>query len=279
MSKKVSDETLLAEYERLQSVWKVGEAVGLCGQRVHERLVKLGAMNHINVFTEEDAEYLKARYVLYRDAGQLQTLADEMGRTKQFICRQARELGLTDNHYGKPPKFAWDKVPAYVAQPIWDEFKKSRDGVMNYCKRKHYNSQSFIDCMRRNFPDEYQTVVDAKKPKSKAYQRGRDFEYRVKKDMEKHGYLVLRSPASKSPVDLYCITMGGLVFIQCKLHGVIGVDEWNAFYDVAESVNAIPVLAEKSDSGAIIYSRATARKDHSRRRQPKEPWQPPEGNN
>lgn len=275
MAKKVSDETLLAEYERLQSVWKVGEAVGMCGQSVHERLTKLGAMNHINVFTADDADYLKARYVIYRDAGQLQTLADEMGRTKQFICRQARELGLTDVHSGKGSKFAWDKVPDYVAQPIWDEFKKSRDGVNNFCKRKHYNIQSFVDCMRRNFPDEYQTVVDAKKPKGKAYQRGRDFEYRVKKDMEKRGYLVLRSPASKSPVDLYCIKQSGLVFIQCKLHGQIGVPEWNAFFNLCKSVGALPILAE-TDSGKILYSEVLKEKDGSRRKQPKREWLPPD---
>ena len=276
MPKKVDDATLLAEYKRLQSVWKVGESVGMCGQSVHERLVKLGAINHINVFTADDAEYLKARYVLYRDAGQLQTLADEMGRTKPFICRQAREMGLTDIHASKgTQKFGWDTVPIYVATPIWEEFKRSRDGVTAFCRRKHYNIQSFVDCMRRNFPDEYQVVVDAKKPKGKAYQRGRDFEYRVKKDMEKRGYLVLRSPASKSPVDLYCIKRNGLVFIQCKLHGQIGVDEWNEFYRLCESVKAAPILAE-TQSGKIIYSEVYAKKDGTKKRQPKRDWEPPE---
>lgn len=274
MRKKVTDETLLTEYERLHSVWKVGESVGMSGQHVHERLKKYGVVKPINVFTDEDAEYLRARYVVYRDAGMLQTLADEMGRTKQFICRQAGKLGLTDVHSGKGKKFEWDKVPKCVAAPIWEDFKKSRDGVTAYCKRKHYNIQSFVDCMSRNFPDEYQTVVDSKKAKGKAYQRGRDFEYRVKRDMESRGYMVLRSPASKSKVDLYCIKLGELVFIQCKLHGQIGVSEWNEFLELCTSVGALPILAETKDR-AILYSEVVAPKDGSNKPQPKRVWEPP----
>lgn len=114
-----------------------------------------------------------------------------------------------------------------------------------------------------------------KSPQAKAYQRGRNFEYRVKKDMEKRGYLVLRSPASKSPVDLYCIKRGELVFIQCKLRGQIGVPEWNEFFTLSKSVEALPILAENV-SGKILYSEAIKEKDGSRRKQPKREWLPPE---
>ncbi len=51
-----------------------------------------------------------------------------------------------------------------------------------------------------------------------AYTRGREFEYRTKKHLEALGYFVLRSPASKSPVDL--IALGEDVkLVQCKLSG------------------------------------------------------------
>ena len=49
--------------------------------------------NHL--FTEEDKSILKEKYLDYRSRGELQKLADELGRTKQFICRKAKELGLT----------------------------------------------------------------------------------------------------------------------------------------------------------------------------------------
>lgn len=115
----------------------------------------------------------------------------------------------------------------------------------------------------------------AKSPQAQAYKRGRNFEYRVKKDMEKRGYLVLRSPASKSPVDLYCIKRNELVFIQCKLHGQIGVSEWNAFFNLSQSVGALPILAE-NESGKILYSEVLKEKDGSRRKQPKREWLPPD---
>ena len=115
----------------------------------------------------------------------------------------------------------------------------------------------------------------AKTPQAKAYQRGRNFEYRVKKDMEKRGYLVLRSPASKSPVDLYCMKKNELVFIQCKLNGVIGVTEWNTFFDYSKYVGALPILAENV-KGKILYSEAIEKKDGSHRKQPKREWLPPD---
>ena len=49
--------------------------------------------NHL--FTSEDKAVLMEKYSDYRSRGELQKLADELGRTKQFICRKAKELGLT----------------------------------------------------------------------------------------------------------------------------------------------------------------------------------------
>lgn len=40
--KRISDEQLLESYKRTGSVWKTAKDVGMCGQSVHERLVKIG---------------------------------------------------------------------------------------------------------------------------------------------------------------------------------------------------------------------------------------------
>ena len=98
-----------------------------------------------------------------------------------------------------------------------------------------------------------------------AYKRGRQFEYRVKKDMGERGYMVLRSPASKSKVDLYCMRKGELVFIQCKLHGQIGVEEWNEFLKTCKKVDARPIIAE-NQNGKILYSEIFTEKDGTKRR-------------
>lgn len=93
---KVPIEVLIESYQRLRNVWKVAEEVGLCGQSVQERLVRMGIMRNNPHFTNEEKERLLRDYTNYLLEGKLQQLADEMGRTKPFICRKARLFGLTD---------------------------------------------------------------------------------------------------------------------------------------------------------------------------------------
>lgn len=273
-SKKATDEQVIESYQRTHSVWKAAEELGMCGQSVHERLQKLGVDTSQNVFTKEDEKYLAERYVVYRDAGQLQVLADEMGRTKAFICRQAGRMGLTDPKSKQPTRAkVWATAPDAVLIPIWERFKRSRKTMGAYCKANHYNVQSFVDAMRRAFPDEYDDVIDSKQPKRTHYAAGRDFEYYVRDKFKGAGYVALRSPASKSPADLYCIKVGEVVFVQCKLHGAISPDEWNEFLDYSKSVGATPIVAMRGpgDRGAV-YMRIVGRK--SGRRTQRQPWVP-----
>jgi hypothetical protein len=93
---KVASEILIESYSRLNNVWLVGDEVGLCGQSVHERLVKLKAIVPMNYFTDKDKERLRNDYSKYLLEGNLELLATEMNRTKAFICRKAKQLGLTD---------------------------------------------------------------------------------------------------------------------------------------------------------------------------------------
>ena len=93
---KVSDDALIECYSRLKSVWKVAKEVGICGQTVYERLSSRGVQVAINVFTDDDKFFLIEHYKNYLLEGKLQQLAVKMGRTKQFICRKAKTLGLTD---------------------------------------------------------------------------------------------------------------------------------------------------------------------------------------
>lgn len=95
-SKKASDCEIISAYNNLNNVWKVAELFNMCGQSVHSRLTRLGVINKMNVFSEKDKKILIDKYVEHRDKGEIETLAKELGRTKQFICRQANKLGLTN---------------------------------------------------------------------------------------------------------------------------------------------------------------------------------------
>lgn len=87
---------LAAAYGITPNVWRVAEQFGMCGQSVHERLAKAGIVNTMRKFTNAERMILLEKYAIHADARTLDVLAAEMGRTKPFICRQARDLNLTD---------------------------------------------------------------------------------------------------------------------------------------------------------------------------------------
>lgn len=97
-NQKATDQQILDAYNEVHNVWKAGELLGMCGQSVHERLKRLGVNLNNRPFTENDFLILKEFYTtheLKRGSGELQEIADKLGRTKQFISRKAKQLGLT----------------------------------------------------------------------------------------------------------------------------------------------------------------------------------------
>ena len=60
--KKVSDNIIISEYKRLGNLWKVAESVGLCGQSVHERLIKLGIERNLKHLTEYELKTVRDYY-------------------------------------------------------------------------------------------------------------------------------------------------------------------------------------------------------------------------
>lgn len=136
-NKKVPDEVIIEAYNRIGNVWKVAEEVGLCGQSVHERVKRLGLKTNNPHFTDNDVERLKSDYLKYLLDGNLQGLADEMGRTKQFICRQAGKLGLTDLSRGK--KCIKGFKPS-ISKGHWD----SREHPKGFMGKKHNDETKAI---------------------------------------------------------------------------------------------------------------------------------------
>lgn len=93
--KGIKESVLVEKYNELHSVWKVGEYFGIKGQCVHSFLTRIGKIKKMRVFTSEEKDRLLREYLYYRDRGELKILAKEMGRTEQYLSRQARALGLT----------------------------------------------------------------------------------------------------------------------------------------------------------------------------------------
>jgi hypothetical protein len=269
--KRVSDDALVESYRRTGNVHKTGREVGLAGGTVHERLVRLGIERSANPFVDAERDRLRAEYRIFSESGKLDALAQSMGRSKTTICTEAKKLGLTQRAgqrrlwHGK-----WKYMSESAAAALFDHFKASSLGLGRYCKEYALDDLGFSRTMQQFFPDEWDHTIEAKAPRQTKYRYGRAFEYRVRDDMRKLGYFVLRSPRSGSPIDLVAIRRGEVVFIQCKTGGVLGPAEWNEFYNLSVSVGALPLMAERSGFRGVTYWRLIGTKDGTKKPQPKE---------
>lgn len=94
---------------------------------------------------------------------------------------------------------------------------------------------------------------------STPYQRGAAFEYRVKAELEKEGWFVMRSPGSKSPLDLLAVKLdcrgtSWVWMVQCKLRGVLRLAETLELKALAAKHGAYPILAYTlRPRGAVHY--------------------------
>lgn len=270
----VTDDMIVASYSSTQSVWATGKALGLSGQCVYERLVRLGVKLQNPRFSPEDWQMLREEYVQHRKDGKLHELATKMGRTKQFICRKARELGLTSARHDKPWHRKWKGMTEQDALPLWKQFKKSRLGVGQFCAKYGFDDLGFSRTMRELFADEWDHVIELKNPKQTKYRLGRSVEYAVRDDLKKRGYFALRSPRSGGALDVIGIKPGCVLVVQCKRGMCCSVKDWNALFDLAVSIDAIPLLAGRPSGHGIEYVRMLDRKDGTKRRQPMESFSP-----
>jgi Holliday junction resolvase len=104
---------------------------------------------------------------------------------------------------------------------------------------------------------------------STAYQIGRRFEYRVRNHFRSLGYYVMRSPQSKSPVDLIVLGHNVVLLVQCKVSGHISPDAWNELYFLArDTCGCTAVLAERVKRKIVMHELTGTKKRFAREK----PW-------
>jgi Holliday junction resolvase len=271
---KASSHQLVDSHARTCSVWQTAAEFGMCGQSVHERLAKMGVIQPVNAFTETEKERLQLEYHLYAFAERLDALAADMGRTKYFLCRQARALGLTDQKRAKPYIAKWKYMDDAVASGIWERFKTAHLTLGEFCRKHGFDDLGFSKTMRERFADEYDYVIELKAPKQTHYRLGRAVEYKVRDFLRKSGYFALRSPKSLGPLDVLAIKRGLVLFVQCKRAMAVSVRQWNALYDLSEYVGAIALVAGQPARRGLSFMRIIGPKDGTKRAQPWEPYEP-----
>lgn len=92
------------------------------------------------------------------------------------------------------------------------------------------------------------------------YARGAVFERKVAGLLADDGYLVVRAAGSHGHADLVALKAGQVVLVQCKTSGALPPGEWNPFYEAAERVGAVALLAHRPAPGKVEYRRLTGLK-------------------
>lgn len=81
------------------------------------------------------------------------------------------------------------------------------------------------------------------------YRKGRRFEYRVRDELTRRGYFVIRGAGSK-PVDLVALKAGGrVVLVECKVDGRLDGSDLVRLRDIAFRSGALIVLARRRKRG------------------------------
>lgn len=262
----IDDKILIESYAKHKSVWKVGAELGLSGQTVHERLQKYNLTKRDNLYTSEEITFLLENYLFYKNLGKLDELAKIMNRLKTNICRKARELNLTDPKSPKNYASVWKNATEEVAKVLLNKYGNSKYNRIDFCKKNNISLSGFEFLMKKYCQPEYESLIEFKSTQKK-YNKGRRLEYSVRNHIIKKGFFAIRSAGSKTPVDVIGFKENILLFIQCKNElDWHEVKAWNIFYNLAISVNAIPIVALKG----LILKKIIGEKDNSRK---KCPWE------
>lgn len=101
-TKRVSDEDVIAAYERFGHLGQAAAEVGLTKSTLHGRLMRLGVSTaRARAWTPAEDGLLCGQYQAYRAAGKVRDLAETLDRTLSAVTSRAYSLGLTDPGGGR----------------------------------------------------------------------------------------------------------------------------------------------------------------------------------
>lgn len=198
------------------------------------------------------------------------------------VTRYAELLGITltqlkQVHAASNPRqvVRWSVISEEVLRAAFDDFQRGREIATRFCARHGYSASGFTQAMRSRWPDEWERVTGEKRPEAgRLYKIGRDLERRTRLRLMEADYFVVRSPASKSKVDLTAVRAGEILLIQCKRNGVIPKDEWNKLWEISIQAGGIPLVVENPWSGRTNWWRIIGPKT-KRGEKPWVPYMPP----
>lgn len=152
--KGVPFEDVVQAYKDTGSVWKAGKRLGLSGQTVHQRLV---AMNYPISGRKWSTEEYEEMARLAEAGLPLGKIADRLGRTYAAVAVKLSRNGIPVHRvWAKkvtiPRGIGLDKASIKKHLKI---LENSDLTVTRYARAYGLNTTSFVDAIKRHFPDEW----------------------------------------------------------------------------------------------------------------------------
>jgi len=108
---------MVTYYNELGSLRKVADVYGVLPQTIHRVLSPTGVVRNINILTDQQKKIIEDYYLGARKEDfSLDDLSQLLGRTKNFICRYAKSVGLTNRN--RPLN---DAQLQQVRKPKWEQ--------------------------------------------------------------------------------------------------------------------------------------------------------------
>lgn len=146
---RATNEQIINAYKATGSVWKAAMRLGLCGQSVHERLLRLGVVMACPNWTEEEVEVASQ---LATDGYPIPLIARRLGRTYAAIACKLSELGIKSPH--RTPKKVKRGI-GFNKQNVLKFAKfllKSGLSVTKAARRKGVSTTSLVNALQQYAP-------------------------------------------------------------------------------------------------------------------------------
>lgn len=141
----------------------------------------------------------------------------------------------------------WKPLDPYEVLEAVAELSEQPMSFAAYAAKKGYHRSALSEAIKEAAPDLYQRIMDEFAGTTGANRRsGASFETGVKGALERRGYYVNKSYASKSPLDMLAVGFDKPnLMVQAKRDGKLYFAEWNALYEIAVRHGCWPVLVRR----------------------------------
>lgn len=167
---------------------------------------------------------------------------------------------------GRSPWEAAAEIPDGDVLRHIDRLDETGLGLGEYARELGLQRRRLAEGIRRVAPDRYAGFVAAGVI-SEQVDKGRSgtrLETSAKGMLERRGYYVVKSFASKGALDLLAVGLGRPpLMVQAKKDGALPFEEWNLLYDTAVAHGCWPVLVRRppGESKGALWFRLAGRKE------------------